>query len=166
MLCAAGGWRLVAGALPAEALVVPAGPVGEAVARAAGYAGQALSENTRRAYASDWRAFFSWCELGGVAALPAAPVVIAGHLASLAKAPGRCGLRRRLAAIAHCLIHLLSRLSAACHKVCNTIVQRVSMWSAAMAAASAVSIRIHKGWRESTRNVVACPHDHNQDRGL
>ena len=40
--------RLAAGALPAEALAVLAGPVGEAVARAAGYAGRALSENTRR----------------------------------------------------------------------------------------------------------------------
>lgn len=37
--------RLAAGALPAEALAVP---MGEGVARAAGYAGQALSENTRR----------------------------------------------------------------------------------------------------------------------
>ena len=60
---------MAAGPLPAEALAVLAGPVGEAVAQAAGYAGQALAENTRRAYASDWRA---WCELGGVAALPAA----------------------------------------------------------------------------------------------
>ena len=93
--------RLAAGAVPAEALAVLAGPVGEAVAQAAGYAGQALSENTKRAYASDWRAFCAWCEAGGVAALPAAPVVIAGHLASLAKALGRSGLRRRLAAIAH-----------------------------------------------------------------
>jgi hypothetical protein len=41
--------RLASGALPAEALAVLAGPVGEAVARAAGYAGRALSENTRRA---------------------------------------------------------------------------------------------------------------------
>ena len=40
--------RRVAGALPAEALALLAGPVGEAVAQAAGYAGQALSENTRR----------------------------------------------------------------------------------------------------------------------
>ena len=93
--------RLAAGALPAEALAVLAGPVGEAVAQAASYAGQALSENTKRAYASDWRAFCSWCEAGGVVALPAAPVVIAGHLASLAKTLGRSGLRRRLAAIAH-----------------------------------------------------------------
>jgi site-specific recombinase XerD len=80
---------------------VLAGPVGEAVARAAGYAGRALSNNTRRAYESDWGAFCQWCEAGGISPLPAAPVVVAGHLASLAPSLGRSGLRRRLAAIAH-----------------------------------------------------------------
>ena len=93
--------RLVPDALPPEALAVLSGPVGEAVARAAGYAGRALSDNTRRAYESDWRAFCAWCEAGGISPLPAAPVVVAGHLASLAKTLGRSGLRRRLAAIAH-----------------------------------------------------------------
>jgi site-specific recombinase XerD len=93
--------RLVQDALPPEALAVLAGPVGEAVARAAGYAGRALSDNTRRAYESDWRAFCVWCEAGGISPLPAAPVVVAGHLASLAPSLGRSGLRRRLAAIAH-----------------------------------------------------------------
>ncbi|MBO1074661.1 site-specific integrase [Roseomonas marmotae] len=93
--------RLAAGTLPPEALALLAGPIGEAVARAAGYAGRALSENTRRAYASDWKAFSQWCRDGGVSALPAEPVVIAGHLASLARSLGRSGLKRRLAAIAH-----------------------------------------------------------------
>jgi site-specific recombinase XerD len=93
--------RLDHDALPPEALAVLAGPVGEAVARAAGYAGRALSDNTRRAYESDWRAFCGWCEAGGISPLPAAPVVVAGHLASLAPSLGRSGLRRRLAAIAH-----------------------------------------------------------------
>jgi len=93
--------RLVQKILPPEALAVLSGPVGEAVAQAAGYAGRALSENTRRAYDSDWRAFSAWCAAGGIAPLPAAPVVVAGHLASLAQRLGRAGLRRRLAAIAH-----------------------------------------------------------------
>jgi integrase len=93
--------RLVGDALPPEARAVLAGPVGEAVARAAGYAGRALSDNTKRAYESDWRAFCAWCEAGGISPLPAAPVVVAGHLASLAPSLGRSGLRRRLAAIAH-----------------------------------------------------------------
>ncbi|WP_338666190.1 hypothetical protein VQH23_26330 (plasmid) [Pararoseomonas sp. SCSIO 73927] len=41
--------RLVQEALPPEALAVLSGPVGEAVAAAAGYAGRALSNSTRRA---------------------------------------------------------------------------------------------------------------------
>jgi integrase len=92
--------RAAAGQAPAAVLALLAGPVGAAVAQAAGYAGQALAENTRRAYASDWKAFAAWCALGGVPALPAAPLVIAGHLASLAGRLGRSGLKRRLAAIA------------------------------------------------------------------
>jgi integrase len=73
------------------------GPAGAAVA---GAAGRVLSENTCRAYAADWQAFFAWCAAGGVPALPATPLVVAGHLASLAGRLGRSGLRRRLAAIA------------------------------------------------------------------
>lgn len=93
--------RLTAGQLPAEAMALMAGPIGQAVAQAAGYAGRALSDNTRRVYASDWKAFSAWCRDGGVAPLPADPVVIAGHLASLATSLGRSGLKRRLAAIAY-----------------------------------------------------------------
>ncbi|MBO1077789.1 tyrosine-type recombinase/integrase [Roseomonas haemaphysalidis] len=93
--------RLLDETLPPEAMELLSGPVGEAVAQAAGYASQALSDNTRRAYDSDWRAFTAWCAAGGIVPLPAAPVVVAGHLASLAKTLGRSGLRRRLAAIAH-----------------------------------------------------------------
>jgi len=93
--------RLSAGKLPDEAQRLLAGPVGAAIADAATYAGKALSANTQRAYAADWRAFVAWCEAGGVSPLPASPVVVAGHLASLAKSLGRSGLRRRLAAIAH-----------------------------------------------------------------
>ena len=52
-------------------------------------------------YAADWADFAAWCAAGGVAALPARPVVVAAYLASLARKLGRSGLRRRLAAIAH-----------------------------------------------------------------
>ncbi|MFC4168805.1 site-specific integrase [Teichococcus aestuarii] len=93
--------QLAAGTLSPEALALLSGPVGQAVAKAANYAGRALSDNTRRAYASDWKAFSTWCRAGGVSALPAAPVVIAGHLASVAQTLGRNSLKRRLAAIAH-----------------------------------------------------------------
>ncbi|WP_139323585.1 hypothetical protein, partial [Roseomonas sp. TAS13] len=43
--------RAAAGQSPVAVLALLAGPVGEAVARASGYAGKALSANTRRAYA-------------------------------------------------------------------------------------------------------------------
>lgn len=93
--------RLASDQVPAEVEQLLSGPLGAALAQAAGYAGKSLSDNTRRAYASDWRAFTAWCASNGVAPLPADPVVIAGHLASLAQSLGRSGLKRRLAAIAH-----------------------------------------------------------------
>jgi hypothetical protein len=63
--------RAAAGQAPADVLALLAGPVGAAVAQAAGYAGQALSENTRRAYAADWKAFAAWCAAGA----PPSPVI-------------------------------------------------------------------------------------------
>lgn len=93
--------RSAAGQSPANVLALLSGPVGEAVAKAVGYAGKSLSANTLRAYGADWRAFSGWCDRGGVPALPAAPVVVAGYIASLAGTLGRSGLQRRLAAIAY-----------------------------------------------------------------
>jgi integrase len=87
--------------LPPEVQRLLSGPVGAAVAEAVRYAGQALSDNTKRAYAADWAHFADWCRTGQVMALPASPVVVAAYLASLARTLGRSGLRRRLAAIAH-----------------------------------------------------------------
>ncbi|MBS5905218.1 MAG: hypothetical protein KIC89_21385, partial [Acetobacteraceae bacterium] len=87
--------RAAAEQSPAAVLAVLTGPVGEAVAEAARYAGRALADNTRRAYAADWADFAAWCATGGVAALPAQPVVVAAYLASLARKLGRSGLRRR-----------------------------------------------------------------------
>jgi site-specific recombinase XerD len=91
----------LADGLPAEVVALMSGPVGKAVAEAAAYANKSHAENTRRAYETDWRLFSAWCETGGVPALPAAPVVVAAYLASVATSLGRSGLRRRLAAIAH-----------------------------------------------------------------
>ena len=95
--------RLIAAAAhtPPEVLALMAGPVGQAVAEAVRYAGRALSDNTRRAYATDWHLFSTWCREGGVLALPSSPAVVAGYLATVAPTLGRSGLRRRLAAIAH-----------------------------------------------------------------
>jgi hypothetical protein len=39
--------------------------------------GQSLSEATRKAYVSDWRAFEGWCADRGVEALPASPASLA-----------------------------------------------------------------------------------------
>ena len=87
--------------VPPEILALIEGPIGRAVAEAADYAQNALAEATRDAYAADWAHFRAWCQTGGVALLPANPVVVAGYLASLAKTLKRSGLKRRLAAIAH-----------------------------------------------------------------
>ncbi|MBV8282380.1 MAG: site-specific integrase, partial [Candidatus Eremiobacteraeota bacterium] len=71
------------------------------MAEAADFAAGSLAEATLAAYAADWRHFIGWCRDGGVASLPASPVVVAGYLASLAPTLKRSGLKRRLAAIAH-----------------------------------------------------------------
>ncbi|WP_165982902.1 tyrosine-type recombinase/integrase [Dankookia rubra] len=69
------------------------------VARAAGYARQALAPATLAAYAADWADFEAWCREKGIAALPATPVTVAAYLATLATTHAGATLRRRLAAI-------------------------------------------------------------------
>jgi integrase len=55
-------------------------------AQAAGeYMKAAKAKATLKAYSSDWRHFAAWCELNGLAALPATPSTVALYLASLAK---------------------------------------------------------------------------------
>lgn len=94
--------RLLRGeAVPPHLLQLIAGPIGRAVAEAAGYAAQALAPATRAAYAGDWAHFRTWCRDGGIAALPAHPVIVAAYLASLGETLKRSALKRRLAAIAH-----------------------------------------------------------------
>lgn len=63
------------------------------------YAGEALAPNTLRAYRADWADFTTWCQRGGVSALPAEPATVAAYLASLATTHSRAALRRRLTAI-------------------------------------------------------------------
>jgi site-specific recombinase XerD len=58
--------------------------VAELVERAAEYAKDARAQNTRRAYASDWGAFASWCAARALEARPAAPATVAAYLAHLA----------------------------------------------------------------------------------
>jgi integrase len=94
--------RLLRGeAVPPHLLQLIAGPIGRAVAAAADYAAHALGPATLAAYAADWADFRDWCRAGGIAALPAHPVIVAAYLGSLGETLKRSGLKRRLAAIAH-----------------------------------------------------------------
>jgi len=73
---------------------------GAEIAAARGYADASRAASTRRAYASDWRRFSSWCFPRGLETLPADPRVVAVFLsaeAALGAAPLTVG--RRLAAI-------------------------------------------------------------------
>src|SRR5689334_11895348 len=51
------------------------------------YARKALSAATRRAYASHLRAWERWCRERGALPCPAAPALVANHLAELARKP-------------------------------------------------------------------------------
>ena len=70
-----------------------------ALEAARGYARDALSEATLRAYAADWAHYTQWCRAAGWPPLPAAPVGVAAYLAAMARTHGRATIRRRLVAI-------------------------------------------------------------------
>lgn len=58
------------------------------------------SENTRRAYATDWRDFQAWCERAGEQPLPASPASVARYIAQLAdRSLATTTIVRRAAAI-------------------------------------------------------------------
>ena len=78
----------------------PAKPAEIALAAAIAYAQGADAAETRRAYATDWRDFTTWCAATGLAPLPAAPETVAAYLAAAARRLALATLRRRLAAIA------------------------------------------------------------------
>jgi integrase len=63
------------------------------------YADQSRATNTRRAYASDVRAFANWCEARGEASLPASPAAVLSYLIDHATTLKVVTLQRRLAAI-------------------------------------------------------------------
>lgn len=55
------------------------------------YVQQSMSENTRRAYETDWKCFESFCDSRGVSPLPAAAETVASYLSALADGTwGRC----------------------------------------------------------------------------
>jgi integrase len=103
-LTAAGGAALVPAA--AGAVAPDAGPTLSETALA--YARQALSPATRRAYASHLRAWDAWCRAKDVVPAPAAPALVANHLAELAGQRAYVTLTSRLSAIAQA--HHLMRL--------------------------------------------------------
>src|ERR1700730_824436 len=74
-------------------------PASEIAAKAKHYAGQAKSENTRRAYQTDWLAFQAWCSVQGVQSLPASPETVLAYLVDAAGKVKVTTLQRRLAAI-------------------------------------------------------------------
>lgn len=64
------------------------------------YAAQSKSDNTKRAYASDWRHFTAWCGDHGQDALPASGETVALYLAALARDGYKAAtIGRRVAAI-------------------------------------------------------------------
>jgi integrase len=72
------------------------------------YARQALSPATRRAYGSHLRAWEVWCRAKGIDSVPAAPALVANHLAEQAGRRAYVTLTSRLSAIARA--HAMLRL--------------------------------------------------------
>jgi integrase len=68
---------------------------------ARGYADQAMSPATRRAYQADWHSFTTWCSSVGAASLPASPATVGGYMADQAKRGFAVAtITRHLAAVA------------------------------------------------------------------
>lgn len=67
----------------------PLSPAARAFAR------DALSPNTRRAYAAQWRLWLGYAEAHGIAPLPAAPEAVANYIAARAAGDSLPGSRRR-----------------------------------------------------------------------
>jgi site-specific recombinase XerD len=97
--------------LPSAMQILPALALKEAQTAAAIYAKGSGAASTWRAYESDWRIFFGWCQMVNLAALPATPSTVALFLARQATrgiAPSTLG--RRLAAIR--LMHLGAKFAS------------------------------------------------------
>ncbi|MGU3665108.1 site-specific integrase [Methylobacterium sp. A49B] len=94
--------------------------------RARGYADQARAENTRRAYASDVRAFATWCDARGEASLPARPAAVLAYLIDHVSTLKVAALQRRLAAIReqHAAVGLALDTSSAAFRVAWRAIKR------------------------------------------
>ena len=71
----------------------------DALSRAQELLRHSLAPNTRRAYASDWRDFSSWCRAHQRVDLPALPETVALYLTTLAESHKVSTLTRRISAI-------------------------------------------------------------------
>ncbi len=87
-------------AVGGDGVPVESGLLVAEIAAARSYRTRAKSDNTLKAYGSDWRQFEDWCWERGLIAIPAAPEAVATYLAALALA-GRADstITRHLAAI-------------------------------------------------------------------
>src|SRR5262249_6244245 len=84
---------LISSAANVPALVEQAGD------RARAYMRASRAENTRRAYAADWRNFTTWSSSAGLEALPATPETVGLYLAAEASRLRPGTLARHLVAI-------------------------------------------------------------------
>jgi len=87
---------------PSAALVpAPRTDLAAVVESARRYASKNIADATRRAYASDWKAFEAWCHTKRLTSLPSPPAVIAVYLAALADQGRKVStIERALAGIA------------------------------------------------------------------
>ena len=86
-------------ALPSH--VAGSGPLDRLVETATDYARAAASDNTRRAYGTDWAQFARWCRMKGAEPLPPSPEMIGLYLADMASAGASVStIERRLSGIA------------------------------------------------------------------
>ncbi|ODU78381.1 MULTISPECIES: tyrosine-type recombinase/integrase [Novosphingobium] len=85
---------------PSPEITAAAKMLGDEIAAARSYRGQAKAANTIRAYTSDWNQFEGWCDERGLEPLPARPEAVATYLAALAMAgKAESTIGRHLAAI-------------------------------------------------------------------
>lgn len=69
------------------------------MAKAGEYARTAKSDNTLRAYRSDWADFSGWCERHGLPALPATDATVSAYLTEQAETHSTSTLQRRISSI-------------------------------------------------------------------
>src|SRR5579862_6719471 len=73
--------------------------VDDALSRAQELLRHSLAQNTRRAYAADWRHFSCWCQANYRVPLPALPETVALYLTALSEGHKTSTLTRRISAI-------------------------------------------------------------------